>query len=403
MFKNQPIDEVSQGTPRIFIHTPEPASSAALYISMLAKALSDDGCTVHLICPANFESLHELQSQARVVAHVTLPRAIENPVGLLTKVWRNFAFLISSSVVLFTTVRRGDWINFQYVLHPPFGALFFLVARLRGAKIVLTAHDPLPHKWLLPPRLRWVEHNSLGWIYRICDRILVHSEAGRGTLLQHFQVAPERVSVVVHGPYELGHGILPMPESERLEVLMFGSLRENKCPHLAIEAVQNLHRKQVPVRLTIAGQVLNRKEQKYWDNCRSLIDRDPEAIDLIEKFIPDEQLPELFSASHCLILPYGNFHSDSGVAFMALANGRPILATAAGGLGQMIQDSKGGIAIKSATVEEVEKAILAAVELGAGQLNELGKGGMDWVLRECGWTKLSGQMRAVFASLEAKS
>jgi len=402
MPKTEQFGRSSKGTPRIFIHTPEPASSAALYVAALAKALSDDGCTVHLICPANLESLSEFQSNKRVVAHPTLARAIESPVGLLTKLWHNLAFLVSSNIVLFTSVRRGDWINFQYVLHPPFGALFFLVARLRGARIVFTAHDPLPHKWLFPSWLRWVERNTLGWMYRVSDRVLVHSEAGRRTLLQHFGLAAERVSIVVHGPYELGHGFLPMPVSERLQVLMFGSLRENKCPHLAIEAVQSLNKKGVPVRLTIAGQVLNRKEQSYWDNCRDLIARDSEAIELIERFIPDGELPALFSASHCLILPYGEFHSDSGVAFMALANGRPILATSAGGLGQMIQDSKGGIAIESASADEIEKTIVAAVELGSKSLGELGKRGMDWVLRECGWTRLSEQMRAVCASLEAK-
>lgn len=399
MFKKRPTEAGQKSETRLFIHTPEPMSSSALYVAALTKALSDDGCIVHVICPANFEFLPDLAVTPRVVLHPTSARSVEAKAGVLSKVWRNLAFLFSSLTATLTCVQRGDVINFQHLFYPPLGALFVLAARIRGAKVILTAHDPLPHKWMLPPRLRWIERRSLAWTYRASTKILVHSEAGQATLRKEFGIAPERVGVIAHGPYELGHGMLPMPEAERLEVLMFGSLRENKCPHVAIEAVQNLHRKGIPIRLTIAGRVMNRKEQAYWDNCRGLIERDPAAIELMEQFIPDEQLPELFRASHCLILPYGNFHSDSGVAFMALANGRPILATPAGGLGRMIQDSKGGIPIESATVEAAEKAILDAVALGIPGLGAMGKRGTEWVLSECGWGKVSEQMRAVFASL----
>jgi glycosyltransferase involved in cell wall biosynthesis len=154
----------------------------------------------------------------------------------------------------------------------------------------------------------------------------------------------------------------------------------------------------VPLRLTIAGRVLNERERAYWERCRVSIAAMPEPIQLIEEFVPEEKLPELFSRCHCLVLPYGAFYSDSGVAYLALANGKPLLATEAGGLGELLKASKGGILISEATVDAVEVAIREASEMEPGQLERMGREGTEWVLRECGWPKVASQTRKLYES-----
>ena len=190
----------------------------------------------------------------------------------------------------------------------------------------------------------------------------------------------------------------PAPHSEYLEVLLFGALRENKGAHLAIEATQLLHCQGLPIRLTIAGSVLNRKEQGYWEACRKLIAACPQPVRLLELFIPDEDLPELFGACHCFLLPYTSFSSDSGVAFMALANGRPIISTKAGGLGSVLEKS-GGLAIEQPTTAAVATALERAVRLGPEALEKLGRAGQAWVLEECGWMKVARQTRQIYEEL----
>ena len=88
---------------------------------------------------------------------------------------------------------------------------------------------------------------------------------------------------------------------------------------------------------------------------------------------------------------------------MALANGRALLATSAGGLGHMIDSSQGGLLIESATVESVEKAILKAIEIGTDALGKMGRNGTQWVLHECGWPKVSEQMCAAFNAVASQS
>jgi len=383
---------------RIFLHTPEPISSPAIYVDELSRALTGAGVPIHIICPANHQARSRFERNPLITLHLSTGRATRSLDGLLRKVWANLRFLLSSCMVLFRSVRRGDIVHFQYILHFPFGALFFFCALLRRCTIVFTVHDPLPHKWLLPARLRSLEKGALGWSYQVSDVLMVHSESGKRTLIGHFPRVADKIRVIPHGPYQLDVALPPMPQSVDLEVLLFGALRENKGAHLAIEAVQQLRQEGVPVRLTIAGGVLNRKEQGYWDRCRKLIAAYPEPIRLLEEFIPQERLPELFANCHCFLLPYTQFSSDSGVAFMALANGRPIISTRAGGLESLLESSGGGLPVEQPTAAAVAAALREAVKLGPEHLDRLGRAGKAWVLEECGWPKVASQTRQVYES-----
>jgi glycosyltransferase involved in cell wall biosynthesis len=342
--------------------------------------------------------MEKFNSNPLVTVHPTVARSTDGAKGFLGKVIVNLRFLFSSLAVLFCAIRRGDLVHFQYSLHLPFGALFFLCARARGCKIVYTAHDPLPHKWLMPKKLRWVERGALAWMYQVSDTIIVHNELGKRTILEQFGGSSAKIKVIAQGPYELGAGTLPMPKSEYLEVLLFGALRENKGAHLAIAAIQQLYKEEVPIRLTIAGAVLNRNERNYWECCQEMIRRCPQPIRVIEGFIPDDQLSELFANCHCFLLPYTQFFSDSGVGSIALANGRPVIGTKAGGLGALLQASNGGLVIEEASANAVAAALRQAVSLGPQQLDQFGREGRAWILRECGWPKIARETLQVYSA-----
>lgn len=381
---------------RLIWHTPEPFSAAARYPLETITALTREGVAVHLVCPANYQFREELGRNPLVTLHLTQPRSVDTTRGLAGKLWTNIVFLRSSVYRLVRACRRNAIVHFQYVLHPPFCALFFAAARLRGCTILFTVHDPAPHKWLFPRRLRWIERESLRWVYKVSHELLVHSEPGKRTLMKQFGISADKITVIPHGPYELGAGRIPMPDSPQLELLMFGSIRENKGVYLAIEAVQKLYRQGAAVRLTIAGEVVNGREAPYWERCRRLIAQEPAPIRVRKEFVPDERLPDLFAECHCLLLPYTTFSSDSGVAFMGLANGRSIISTRAGGLGPLLDAAELGIAIEEATSDGVAAAIQKASSLGVAELARLGSAGADYVNIECGWPRVAQVTRQVY-------
>jgi glycosyltransferase involved in cell wall biosynthesis len=382
---------------RVIMHTPEPASAAALYVEKLSVALSGEKVPLCLVCPANHQARVVLETDGGIDVQAVGDRSTDMNVSMLNKIYVNLRYLAISSLSLLKAAKRGDVVHFQYILHLPFGLLFFLCAWLKRTAIVFTVHDPLPHKFLFSPKLRFLEMWAHSWAYRWADLLIVHSSAGKQALTESFRVAPEKIRVIVHGPYELTKTVHPCAETKRLEVLFFGSLRENKAPHLAIEAVQQLVHEGMAVRLTIAGQVVNRKEEEYWEGCRAQIDQESAAVQLIQGFVPDEDLAELFSNCHCLLLPYTTFSSDSGVAYMALANAKPILSTGAGGLGWLLDHSAGGIRIETADVAGVAAALRHAVAMGPAQLEAMGQKGADWVLAECGWPHIAMETRKAYA------
>ena len=383
--------------PKVVLHTPEPASSAALYVEALSKALAAEKIPITVVCPANHQAIRAMRKDPGIEVRTSCLRGIRTDVSLFVKVWENLRFVLSSVLTLARATKPRDIVHFQYILHLPFGLIFLACAWARRARIVFTVHDPLPHKFLFPAPLRWIEMTALRWAYQWSDVLIVHSEAGKRRLIDSFRIRPEKIHVIVHGPYELKKPVEICSESQRLEVLFFGSLRENKAPHLAIQAVQRLATEGVPIRLTVAGQVVNRKEEAYWASCRRLIDSQCESIRLLERFTPDEDLPELFSSCHCFVLPYTTFSSDSGVAYMAMANGKPILSTGAGGLGWLLEQSHGGIRISEASVEGVAAAMRLAHDLGADQLERMGRVGADWMLAHCGWSTVARETREVYS------
>ena len=382
---------------KIILHTPEPGSPSGRYIEALSTTLAASGVPLCVVCPANLGVHETLRNHPAINVRVCARRDTQTTDSFAAKISANLRFVCSSATTLLRAAKPGDIVHFQYMLHLPFGLVFFACAWARRARIVFTVHDPLPHKFLFPGSLRTIEMATLRCAYKWSDVLIAHSSAGKRKLMETFGLPAGKIRVIVHGPYPLNQQIEPCRETNRLEVLFFGSLRENKAPHLAVKAVQKLAADGVAVRLTIAGQVVNRKEREYWARCRTMIDPRCAAIRLFEKFVPDEELPALFSNCHCFVLPYTTFCSDSGVAYMALANGKPIVSTGAGGLGWLLENSHGGIPISAATVEEVASALRIASDLGPAALERIGRSGADWLLENCGWQRVARETRAVYA------
>jgi glycosyltransferase involved in cell wall biosynthesis len=83
---------------------------------------------------------------------------------------------------------------------------------------------------------------------------------------------------------------------------------------------------------------------------------------------------------------------------MALANGKPIISTGAGGLGWLLDNSRGGIPISEASVEGVATALRTAAKLGPEALESMGRTGAEWLLEHCGWPHVAEETRAVYAN-----
>jgi glycosyltransferase involved in cell wall biosynthesis len=383
---------------RIIVHTSEPSSGAARYVSELVAGLAANHVNVTLFCPPTFDQLDKVRSSGAAVsfaAHRSTERG-----GFVSRVARNLRFLIGTALRQLRATRPGDILHVQFPLYFPAGLAFFVLARWRQCEIVFTVHDPLPHKWLLPARLRSLEWAMVRWAYGLSDKLIVHNETGRNVLIERFHQNPGKIVVIPHGPLAATGPVDDAPRGE-FRVLLFGGIRENKGVHLAIQAVQSINAcGAVQVQLTIAGAVANAREQDYWEHCLAMITEHPAGIRVIDRYIEDDETASLTAEHHALLLPYLGFTSESGVAAFALANRRPIIATRAGGLGAILDQCGCGVPIEDSSAEGVAEAIVRAREAGPDVLRQMGIAGARFMEAGRSWTEIGRRTLALYREMD---
>lgn len=177
---------------------------------------------------------------------------------------------------------------------------------------------------------------------RSCDILAVHSagdeEKARG-LFPGARVVrlfhPLYDQYLAHDPgREAARGMLGVPPGRRV-VLFFGLVRPYKGLPDLLEAFSGLDG---DVELIVAGECYSGGPR-----LRARL-REPDLegrVRWIDRFVDDREVAILFSASDLVALPYRDA-SQSGVAQIALAFGRPLVLTRTGGLPELVQDGVTG-------------------------------------------------------------
>jgi glycosyltransferase involved in cell wall biosynthesis len=255
----------------------------------------------------------------------------------------------------------------QVAWHPWFNLALPLFPRL---PLVTTIHDASTHPGdYRKPFLSWQWHRA--------SHIIVHAESIRHQMISTHGLDADRVVVIPHGALNFYRA---WAEEEVLEqenfVLFFGRISEYKGLQFLIEA-EPLISAQVPgVRIVIAG------EGEPFDRYeRMMVHRDRFIIH--NYHIPDEQVASLFQQASVVVLPYVEA-SQSGVATIAFAFGKPVVATTVGGLPEMIQDGGTGYLVPPRDASRLAEAVVSLLKspelrrkMGY-RAHELAEAGLSW-------------------------
>jgi glycosyltransferase involved in cell wall biosynthesis len=219
-----------------------------------AYALFRAGMTVDLFCLArDAQPLHETLSGV----NVTRFRLTKRRGSKLYYIYQYLMFLAAS--FLWLTRRSGyDLVHVHNM--PDFLVFAAVVAKLRGAKIVLDLHDPMPEVFItkfgsgsrLISLLRFFEKLSI----RFSDLVLTPNKAFER--LFKSRNSGRRIAVVMNAPLERIFPLRPPVAreagTERPFILMYhGTLVERHGLHLALEAVAALRTKIPLLRFHLYG------------------------------------------------------------------------------------------------------------------------------------------------------
>ena len=216
---------------------------------------------------------------------------------------------------------------------PWLAAVHLPILKQAGLRLFFTVHGVYPHRYMSGvPKVVFHKWWREGW--KQCDALFVHTEGLRQTLRQFLDSEDPPIFVTPHGITEM---LKDLPERSAVarsvglrHLLFFGVVRPNKGLHILLQAMREL----TEFHLTIAGDF---KEASYKRKILDQITQLPkEQIRLIDRFVDDDEIPELFALSGLVVLPYTFFHAQSGVLERARKYGTPAVVSDLGGIGETV-------------------------------------------------------------------
>ena len=160
-------------------------------------------------------------------------------------------------------------------------------------------------------------------------------------------------------------------EADAHVILFFGLIRAYKGLEVLIEALPMMQSTGKPVHLVIAGECY--EDWTKYEEAIELLNLDC-LVHIHAKFIANEDVPYFFGAADLVCLPYRSA-SQSGVTAIAIQYGKPVVASAVGGLVEYFKDNSLGTlcepndpeALASAVLKQLRAPALDAIELESVQ------------------------------------
>jgi glycosyltransferase involved in cell wall biosynthesis len=136
-------------------------------------------------------------------------------------------------------------------------------------------------------------------------------------------------------------------------VLFFGYVRPYKGLEVLLEAVAEARRHLPELRLIVAGEFYEdvRKYERLMSNLGIA-----RAVDVRNRFLPDEEVATLFAACDVVVQPYTSA-TQSGVAQIAFHFERPMILTDVGGLAEIVDDGHAGLVVPPRDPDALAEAI----------------------------------------------
>ncbi|MCH7817942.1 MAG: glycosyltransferase [Candidatus Marinimicrobia bacterium] len=194
-------------------------------------------------------------------------------------------------------------------------------------------------------------------VFKNVDRFIVHSEEDKVNLLE---IRPDAViEKNFHPLYDIFENSGKHKTERRNDkktpsnILFFGYIRKYKGLEYLLKAMPKILN-EVDVRLTVAGEFYDEK-QPYLD----LIEEHglSNKIDIIDKYIPNEEVEGYFMNSDLVVIPYRDA-TQSGIIQISYSFGVPVVVTRVGGLPEVVHDGETGYIVEPGSSNAVADAVI---------------------------------------------
>ncbi|AHI00842.1 glycosyltransferase family 4 protein [Kutzneria albida] len=250
-------------------------------------------------------------------------------------------------------VHAHDWL----VTHPAVA-----LAEAAGVPLVATVHATEAGRhsgWLSQPLNQQV-HSVEWWLANRADHLITCSAAMRAEVAHLFDVDPDTVTVLHNGIEPRRWRVRPAEVAQARErhgspdaplLLFFGRLEWEKGVQDLIGALPRIRRSHPGARLVVAGT----GSHAEWLADQARKHRVLRAVEFAGH-LSDRELAATLAAADAVVLP-SRYEPFGIVALEAAAAGTPLVASTAGGLGEVVVDGRTGSSFAPGDVDGLTAAV----------------------------------------------
>ncbi|MFA5005854.1 MAG: glycosyltransferase family 4 protein [Candidatus Izemoplasmatales bacterium] len=318
-----------------------------LYSYEMTKAMCMDGrCNIYAIVSSKMENIENWRLIPRL--HLIEIKGYSNRLNFVLNLLYFYAVEFIRIKRLFTGI------NIAAVYIPFVSFWTNHIQRLfKKTRTFYTMHDVYPHN--NKKNLVWKISDKLAMK---CDHIIILSDYFRNDIKINYHKLDSNILTVPHGNYYNGvnkKGATSTYDDTLYNFIYFGQIQEYKGLDVLADAFRLLFKERKDVSLTIAG---SGDFSPYRDKFAAA--KCPN-LRIINRWITDEEIPELFSAKKQItVLPYKSA-SQSGVIPLSMHLQSLVIATNCSGISEQVINGKTGFLVEPNNVESLLSVMLFVI------------------------------------------
>ncbi len=224
------------------------------------------------------------------------------------------------------------------IIHITWDFLWFnLLASILRKKwpLVITEHEPIAKNTEIRFYGKYIHRATRPFTRKMSDALIVHSEKMKDFLVEK-RVEEDKIYVIPHGAFTYYNKWSKEDIKEQKAILFFGLIEDYKGIEYLIKAEPLITKEKNNAKIIIAGKGDFSKYEKLIKSKGS--------FEIINKYIPDAKVAELFQRVSIVVLPYTDA-SQSGVLTIAYSFKKPVVVTDVGGLPEVVDHGVTGFVV----------------------------------------------------------
>jgi len=290
-------------------------------------------------------------------------------------------------------VAKPDIIHVQFIPLVQHGLRiehwFLKLARTRGVKIVYTVHNVLPHE------RNKRDEDLYRRTYNLVDRFICHDVNAKDRLVEQFQIDPERIDVIAHGPLLGGRMEVDKCEArarvglprDGYVVLCQGIIRPYKGIPFLLAAWKKAKEAGLPGTLAVVGT----GDEPLLDEIKKEVSRLnlSSSVQLVFRFVSVDELDDFYQAADTLTYPYSSV-TTSGALMTGIGYRKAIVASDLQPFQELLRDRENALLVRHGNVEALAAA-LAELQQDTGLRRRLAERLQETQTRLPSWTDIAHQ------------